>query len=54
MNFGPTPSSPTHNSEDGFSPKVSLSYQATDDAMVYASASKGFRPGGANSAASVW
>jgi len=47
MNFGPTPSSPTHNSEDGFSPKVSLSYQATDDAMVYASASKGFRAGGA-------
>jgi iron complex outermembrane receptor protein len=47
MNYGPTPSAPQHNSQSGFNPKVGLSYQATDDAMVYASASKGFRAGGA-------
>ena len=28
MNFGPTLSAPTHNSESGFDPKVGLSYQA--------------------------
>ena len=37
----------TTNSESGFNPKVGLSYQATEAAMVYASASKGFRSGGA-------
>jgi len=37
----------TTNGESGFNPKVGLSYQATDTAMVYASASKGFRSGGA-------
>jgi iron complex outermembrane recepter protein len=47
MNFGPTPSAPTHNSESGFDPKVGLSYQATGDVLVYASASEGFRAGGA-------
>jgi iron complex outermembrane receptor protein len=47
MNFGPTPSAPTHNSESGFDPKVSLSYQVAESAMVYASASEGFRAGGA-------
>jgi outer membrane receptor protein involved in Fe transport len=47
MNFGVTPSNPQQNSESGFDPKVSLAYQATDAAMVYASASKGFRAGGA-------
>ena len=47
MNFGPTLSDPQHNSQSGFSPKVELAYQATDDAMLYASASKGFRAGGA-------
>ena len=46
MNFGPTPSDPQHNSQSGFSPKVELAYQATDDAMLYGSASKGFRAGG--------
>ncbi len=45
MNFGPTPSAPTHNSESGFDPKVGLSYQATGDVLVYASASEGFRAG---------
>jgi iron complex outermembrane receptor protein len=47
MNFGPTLSDPQHNSESGTDPKVGLSYQATDETMVYASASKGFRAGGA-------
>ena len=47
FNYGPTPSSPTENSQSGADPKVGLSYQATDAAMVYASASKGFRAGGA-------
>jgi len=47
MNFGPTPSNPQHNSQSGLDPKFGLSYQTTDEAMVYASASKGFRAGGA-------
>jgi iron complex outermembrane recepter protein len=47
MNFGATPSDPQHNSQSGTDPKVGISYQATQDAMVYASASKGFRAGGA-------
>jgi iron complex outermembrane recepter protein len=36
---------PGSNSESGLNPKISLSYQATAEAMVYASASKGFRAG---------
>jgi outer membrane receptor protein involved in Fe transport len=47
MNFGATPSNPEENRQSGFNPKVELAYQATDDAMVYGSASKGFRAGGA-------
>jgi len=47
MNGGATPSNPQHNSQSGTDPKVGLSYQVTDDTMVYASASKGFRAGGA-------
>jgi outer membrane receptor protein involved in Fe transport len=46
MNFGQTLSDPQHNSQSGFDPKVGLAYQATDAAMFYASASKGFRAGG--------
>ena len=34
--------------EDGVNPKVTLSYALADDHMVYATASKGFRPGGPN------
>lgn len=34
--------------EDGINPKVTLTYTMDDDHMVYASASKGFRPGGPN------
>src|SRR5579863_4438535 len=47
LNGGPTPSQPEANSQSGFNPKVALSLQATDATMVYASASKGFRSGGA-------
>jgi iron complex outermembrane recepter protein len=47
MNFGATASSPTSNQESGLNPKFGLSYQLTDEAMVYGSASKGFRAGGA-------
>jgi iron complex outermembrane recepter protein len=49
LNFGTTPSAPASNRESGLDPKVALSYQATDEVMVYASASKGFRSGGAQS-----
>jgi iron complex outermembrane receptor protein len=47
LNFGQTPSQPESNSQSGFNPKAALSLQATDSTMLYASASKGFRAGGA-------
>ena len=47
LNGGPTPSSPQSNSQSGFNPKFALQLQATEATMVYASASKGFRAGGA-------
>ena len=47
LNGGATASSPQSNSQSGFNPKVALQLQATDATMVYASASKGFRAGGA-------
>jgi outer membrane receptor protein involved in Fe transport len=47
LNYGPTPSSPQESRQSGIDPKFALSYQATDAAMLYASASKGFRAGGA-------
>lgn len=50
MNFGPTPSNPQSNSEHGTNPKAGLSYQATTATMLYVSASKGFRAGGAQAA----
>ncbi len=50
MNFGPTPSNPQSNNQSGFDPKVGLQYQIDQNAMVYASASKGFRAGGAQAA----
>jgi outer membrane receptor protein involved in Fe transport len=34
--------------DSGSSPKVNLTYQASDDAMIYATWSRGFRPGGVN------
>jgi iron complex outermembrane recepter protein len=47
LNGGPTLSSPQSNSQSGFNPKVALQLQANEATMVYASASKGFRAGGA-------
>lgn len=47
LNGSATLSNPQHNSQTGTDPKVGLSYQVTDETMVYASASKGFRAGGA-------
>ena len=47
LNGGATPSSPVSNSQSGLNPKFALAMQATAEAMVYASASKGFRAGGA-------
>jgi iron complex outermembrane recepter protein len=47
MNFGLTPSAPQSNSQSGTNPKAGLSYQVTRATMLYASASKGFRAGGA-------
>jgi len=47
LNYGPTPSSPQVSTQSGVDPKYGLSYQVTDATMVYASASKGFRAGGA-------
>jgi iron complex outermembrane receptor protein len=47
MNFGPTPSAPQQNSQRGTNPKIGLSYQASRATMLYVSASKGFRAGGA-------
>ena len=47
LNFGSTPSAPQTNSQSGLNPKFALSVQANEATMVYASASKGFRAGGA-------
>jgi iron complex outermembrane recepter protein len=47
LDFGPSVNSPQHNSESGLNPKIGVSYQVTENAMAYASASEGFRAGGA-------
>ena len=46
-NFGLTPSHPESSRQSGIDPKVALSYQIDARAMVYASASEGFRAGAA-------
>jgi outer membrane receptor protein involved in Fe transport len=38
----------TRASDKGFNPRVNLSYEPTHDLNLYATISKGFRPGGAN------
>jgi outer membrane receptor protein involved in Fe transport len=48
LNGGTSGSPVEHNSEHGINPKASLSYSLSNNALVYASASKGFRPGGPN------
>ena len=37
-------------SDSGFNPMFNIAYTPTDDLLVYATAAKGFRPGGANQA----
>ena len=39
---------PVTANEDGVNPRISLSYDFTDEHMVYATVAKGFRPGGPN------
>jgi iron complex outermembrane recepter protein len=48
LNGGTSASPVEHNQEHGVNPKGSLSYSFSNDALVYASASKGFRAGGPN------
>lgn len=46
---GATPSTTNvSQSENGVDPKLNLSYEFSKDLMVYATAAKGFRPGGGN------
>ncbi len=47
-NYGPS-SSVAGQSETPVTPKLSLSYQATPNHLLYATYAKGFRPGGGNS-----
>ncbi|MEX0297907.1 MAG: TonB-dependent receptor, partial [Kordiimonas sp.] len=44
----PQPATYPVGKEDGFNPKVNLSYEISDDLLVYAQAAKGFRYGGTN------
>jgi len=46
--FPPTVLPKTEASNTGFNPRVNLSYSPSKDLTTYVSASKGFRPGGAN------
>lgn len=36
------------NTQDGFRPKLALSYQATEDVLIYGQAAQGYRVGGVN------
>jgi outer membrane receptor protein involved in Fe transport len=46
--FGPSARGSGDNSENSFTPKLSVQYQADPNNMFYATYAKGFRPGGAN------
>lgn len=46
--FAGAPQPLTKAGTDGVNPKVSVKFQASQDAMVYATAAAGFRPGGPN------
>lgn len=46
--FGPSATGSGNNSENSFTPKVSLQYQADPNDMFYTTYAKGYRPGGAN------
>jgi outer membrane receptor protein involved in Fe transport len=49
LNGGPS-NSPSSHREHAVTPRYTLKYKLSDDAMVYTSAAKGYRIGGANSA----
>jgi len=46
--FGPSATGTGDNSENSFTPKLSLQYQADPNNMFYTTYAKGYRPGGAN------
>jgi iron complex outermembrane recepter protein len=46
--YAPNRTGSGNNTENAFTPKVSLQYQADANDMYYATYAKGFRPGGAN------
>jgi outer membrane receptor protein involved in Fe transport len=46
--FGPSTTGSGNNSENSFTPKLSLQYQADPNNMFYTTYAKGYRPGGAN------
>ncbi len=46
--FAPPATGSGNNSENSFTPKLSVQYQADPNNMFYATYAKGFRPGGAN------
>ena len=46
--YAPTRAGSNSNTENAFTPKVSLQYQYDPNNMYYATYAKGFRPGGAN------
>ncbi len=48
MRTPPAASQITKASDNGFNPRINLSYAPTQDLTTYATVSKGFRPGGAN------
>ena len=46
--FGPSTTGSGNNSENSFTPKLSLQYQVDPNNMLYTTYAKGYRPGGAN------
>ena len=46
--FGPSATGSGNNSENSFTPKLSLQYQVDPNDMFYTTYAKGYRPGGAN------
>ena len=46
--YGPSTTGSGNNSENAFTPKLSLQYQADSNNMIYGTYAKGYRPGGAN------
>jgi iron complex outermembrane receptor protein len=48
FNGGPSTVDNMKSKEDGFTPKVGLTWRATEDNMLYTTAGKGFRQGGPN------